>query len=82
VSNYVAETDIPFRAIERVSQRRWHHVRPVTVWLRTDSRFGDRITFVPAPPSRLTFWREDDIVADLRALAQTGGARLQRSSAA
>jgi hypothetical protein len=82
VSNYFAETDIPFRAIERISQNRWHHVRPVTVWLRTDSIFGDRITFVPAPRPRLAFWREDEIVADLRALAHTGGARLHRPSAA
>lgn len=82
VSNYFAETDIPFRAIERVSQSRWHHVRPVTVWLRTDSSFGDRITFAPATRSRLAFWREDEVVADLRALAHTGGARLHRPSAA
>jgi hypothetical protein len=82
VSNYFAEADIPFRAIERVSQGRWHPVRPVTIWLRSDNRFGERITFVPVPRSRLAFWREDEVVADLRALAHSGGARLQRPSAA
>lgn len=66
VSNYRTEILIPFGAIARVEQNRWINVRPVTVHLRHDSPFGRRITFMPAGRRRFTFWREDEIVDELR----------------
>lgn len=66
VSNYRREIAIPFGAIERVSQSRWINVRPVTVHLRHDSPFGRRVTFIPAGRRRFAFWREDEIVDELR----------------
>jgi hypothetical protein len=69
VSNYREEVFIPFTDIQAVTQGRWLRARAVTVHLRTESALGDTITFMPSTRSRLAFWREDEIVAELRSLA-------------
>lgn len=69
VSNYRDEILIPFTAIEAVEQSHWLRARAITVHLRTDTSFGQHITFMPATRTRLAFWRDDEIVAELRQLA-------------
>ena len=66
VSNFHSDIFVPFPAIEQVSQGRWIGNRVVTVRLRADTGFGDQITFLPSTASRLAFWREDEVVLELR----------------
>ena len=69
VSNYVREIRIPFSAIVDVRQNRWLNSRPITIYLRDATEFGDRATFIPKWRIRLLFWRADPVVDELRQLA-------------
>jgi hypothetical protein len=69
VSNYVQEIDIPFSAIVDVRQNFWLNFRPITIFLRETTEFGDRVTFMPKQRIRLQFWRVDPIVTELNQLA-------------
>jgi hypothetical protein len=70
VSNYLEEAEVPFGNVERITQNRWLNIRPVTLHLRRESEFGSRIVFLPAGIGRLAFWREDELVAELRELVE------------
>jgi hypothetical protein len=85
VSNYRREVTVPFRAIARVRQNWLPTFRLVTLELRTDAGRSRRVIFMPAGPQRMAFWRpdywrEDDLVGELRTLAglttDTGGSTL------
>ncbi len=69
VSNYRQEISVPFNAILDVRQNRWVNLRPVTIYLREATEFGDRIIFMPK--QRMTFrtWRVDPVVDELKQLA-------------
>jgi hypothetical protein len=69
VSNYRREISIPFSAIVDVRQNRWVNWRPVTIYLRDATEFGDRITFMPKKRLSFEFWREDPVVDELKQLA-------------
>jgi hypothetical protein len=69
VSNYRREILIPFSAIERVTQNVLISGRHVTIHLRFETPFGRRITFMPAGLGKLVFWKEDDVVKELRQYA-------------
>jgi hypothetical protein len=74
VSNYFREITVPFSNIERVRQNWLPTYRLITLDLRTETPLGGRVIFMPAGPLRLAFWRagywrEDEMVAELRALA-------------
>jgi hypothetical protein len=60
VSNYVQEIHIPFSAITDVKQNRWLNSRPITIYFRDATEFGDQATFIPK--WRIQFWRIDPIV--------------------
>ena len=67
VSNYIQEIAIPLAEIRQVYQWRYANVRPVVVKLRSSSRFGDTIKFVP----QTTFhwwWNEHPIVSELKSV--------------
>jgi hypothetical protein len=67
VSNYLQEIAIPLTEIRQVYQWRYANVRPVVVKLRSSSRFGDTIKFVP----QATFhwwWYEHPIVTVLKSV--------------
>lgn len=66
VSNYRREILIPFGAIERVSQDLFMNGRYVTIYFRYETPFGRRIKFIPAGFGKLAFWKEDDVVKELR----------------
>ena len=75
VSNYVREITIPFSAIARVRQNWLPTFRLITLNLRTQSPLGRRLIFMPAVPRRMAFWRadywsEDELVRELRSLAE------------
>jgi hypothetical protein len=69
VSNYRREISIPFNAILDVRQNRWVNLRPVTIYLREATEFGDRITFMPKQRMVFRTWRVDPIVDELKQLA-------------
>ena len=74
VSNYAREITIPFSAIARVQQNWLPTFRLITVHLRTETPFGRRLIFMPAVPRLRAFWRreywkEDELVRELRSLA-------------
>jgi hypothetical protein len=64
VSNYLREVTIPFGAILAVSQ--WRIVGGlVRITLSQDFGIGTTVSFLPSA-RRLAFWREDEIVDELR----------------
>jgi hypothetical protein len=74
VSDYRRTIDVPFRAIESITQLCNNNFRYITIRLREDTAFGRRFTMLPLKP-RMT-WPvpsgEDDIVFELRKLAKLG----------
>ena len=66
VSNYLREICIPFAAVRDVSQNRWLNIRPITIYLRYVTVFGDQITFIPKQRIALRFWRDDPVVDELK----------------
>ena len=67
VSNYLREISVPFRAIVDVKQNRWLSTKPITIYFRETTDFGDKVTFMPK--QRFQFWTTDPTVADLKKLA-------------
>jgi hypothetical protein len=71
VSNYFREIQIPFSAIVDVRQNRWLNSRPITIYFRDATEFGDKATFIPK--QRIRFWRIDPVVEELKQLAGLTG---------
>ena len=67
VSNYFREICVPFSAITDVKQNRWINSRPITIYLRDATQFGDKVTFMPK--QRIQFWSVDPVVNELKRLA-------------
>jgi hypothetical protein len=71
MSNYVREIDVPFSAITDVKQNRWLNSRPITIYFRDATEFGDKAAFMPK--QRIQFWRIDPVVNELKQLAGLTG---------
>ncbi len=69
VSNYLREICIPFSAVRDVRQNRWLNMRPITIYFRDVTEFGDRATFMPKRRIAIRFWRVDPVVDELKQLA-------------
>ena len=74
VSNYRQEIAVPFREIAAVHQHWLPTYRLITIDLKNDTPLGRRVVFMPATARRLAFWRsdywrEDDLVRELRVRA-------------
>src|ERR1700722_17332241 len=69
ISNYVREICVPFSAIMDVQQNRWLNIRPVTIYFRDATEFGDKATFMPKRRFSFRFWHVDPVVNELRQLA-------------
>jgi hypothetical protein len=67
VSNYIQEIHIPFSAITEVKQNRWINSRPITIYFRDATQFGDKVTFMPK--QRIQIWSVDPVVNELKQLA-------------
>ena len=67
VSNYIHEIYIPFSSITDVRQNRWINSRPITIYFRDATEFGDKVRFIPK--QRIQFWRIDPVVTELKQLA-------------
>ncbi len=73
VSNYVQEIYIPFNSIIEVKQNRWLNSRPITIYFRDATEFGDNATFIPKRRIFVQFWRVDPVVNELKQLAGLAG---------
>jgi hypothetical protein len=74
LSNYVREIAVPFSAITDVRQNLWLNSRPVTIYFRDVTEFGDRATFMPKQRIQFwQFWRPDPVVNELKQLAGLAG---------
>jgi hypothetical protein len=67
VSNYSREICVPLSAITDVKQNRWINSRPITIYFRDATPFGDQVTFMPK--QRIQFWCVDPVVNELKRLA-------------
>jgi hypothetical protein len=67
LSNYLHEIHIPFSSITDVRQNRWINSRPITIYFRDATEFGDKVRFIPK--QRIQFWSIDPIVNELKQLA-------------
>ena len=67
ISNYSREIFVPFNAITDVRQNRWINSRPITIYFRDATPFGDQVTFMPR--QRIQFWSVDPVVNELKQLA-------------
>ena len=68
VSNYLREICIPFSAVRDVRQNLWLNIRPITIYFRYVTEFGDQVTFMPKRRA-IRFWRVDPVVDELKQLA-------------
>ncbi len=68
VSNYLREVSIPLSLIDDVTENRWINIRPVTVYFRAKTAFGNHIVFMPK--SQFAFWRSHPVVEELKNLAR------------
>ena len=67
VSNYIREIAVPFSAIADVRQNRWLSYRPITIYFKNATEFGDKVVFMPE--QSILFWRTDAAVSELKRLA-------------
>jgi hypothetical protein len=72
VSNYFREIRVPFEGIADVRQSRWLWPRPVTVYFRDTTEFGNRASFTPKRNLLLGYWWTDPVVDELKRLAGLG----------
>ena len=72
LSNYIREICVPFGEIIDIRQNRWLNSRPITIYFRDATEFGDKATFMPQGRIQL-FWRTDPVVGELRQLAGLAG---------
>lgn len=68
-SNFRSEIEIHPADIERVTQNKWVTAQPITLYLRTPTALGSRITFIPPSHVILTFSQSERLVSGLRAFA-------------
>lgn len=64
VSDYRKEIAIPLSEIADVTENRWLHAHPVTINLRNQTVFGDKIVFMPTF-KYFAFWTGHPIVGEL-----------------
>jgi hypothetical protein len=68
ISNYRDEISIPVAQVEHVSENRWLNIRPVTIEFRSETAFGQRITFMPKT-RWFGFWSAHPVLEEIRAAA-------------
>ncbi|HEY4884035.1 MAG TPA: hypothetical protein VII08_10365 [Myxococcales bacterium] len=66
VSNFFRKIEIPYAQIASVDENKWLNTRVTTVWLKSDSAFGQELRFQPYTYFTLLFWRDHPAVVELR----------------
>jgi hypothetical protein len=70
VSNYLKEISIPLSEIYDVTENVWLSIHPVTIHLKSQSEFGDKIVFMPKVRF-FAFFRSHPVVTELKELASS-----------
>ena len=76
VSNYLKEIAIPLSHIYDVTENIWLNTHPVSIYLKSPSEFGGRIVFMPK--TRFLFFSSHPVVKELKQLAKSGVARVEK----
>jgi len=71
VSNFFREVVIPYEEISSIQEHKWLNTRVTTIWLKTDTAFGQVIRFQPYTHFTLLFWRDHPAVVELRRRVQS-----------
>jgi hypothetical protein len=66
VSNFFRETEIPYSQIASIDENKWLNTRLTTIWLKTDSIFGQEVKFQPYTRFTFFFWKDHPAVVELR----------------
>ena len=69
VSNYLKEIALPLDIVERVSENRWINIRPVTLYFRRSTDFGNKIVFMPKTRVMLP-WRPHPVVNEIKRMVE------------
>jgi len=75
VSNFFREIQIPYPQIASIDENKWLSTRVTTIWLKTDSAFGEVLRFQPYTRFTLHFWRDHPAVVELRRRVQLANER-------
>jgi len=75
VSNFFREIQIPYPQIASIDENKWLSTRVTTIWLKTDSAFGQVLRFQPYTRFTLLFWRDHPAVVELRRRVQLANER-------
>lgn len=67
ISNFRKEIVVPFTNVARVTENPQNGVHPVTVYFRTRTAFGRKITFLTT--FRLSTWSPHSVSAEIKTLA-------------
>lgn len=70
VSNYQKEIKIPLSEVADVTENVWVNIHPVTIHLKNESEFGNKIVFMPTFRA-FAFWSSHPIVDELITLANS-----------
>lgn len=66
VSNFVRQVKVPYDEIVSVNENKWLNTHDITISLRSNSAFGQKIRFQPYSEFTLRFWRDHPSVLLLR----------------
>jgi hypothetical protein len=70
VSNFIKEISIPLSDIYDVTENVWVSIHPVTIHLKSQSEFGDKIVFMPTTRF-FPFFSSHPVVSELKDLARS-----------
>lgn len=73
VSNFLKEIALPFDVVDRVSENRWINIRPVTLYFRRFTDFGNKIVFMPKTRIMLP-WRSHPVVDEIKRMVKVAPA--------
>jgi hypothetical protein len=68
ISDFRNEISVPLSSVAEVTENRWVNIHPITIHLRTETPFGNKIVFMPK--RRLASgWASHPVVNELRQMA-------------
>ncbi len=80
VSNYLRSATIPLSDVEDVREFRWININPITIRCRSETVFGQKITFMPTS-DWLALFRGHEVTKELRAMVARANERGPAQSA-
>jgi len=74
ISNYLREIALPLNIVEHVSENRAINIRPVTLYFRRATDFGNKILFMPKA-RMMWFWHSHPVVGEIRQMVERATAK-------